>query len=535
MGLLSFEGLTEARRSLQRFCLLHVPSLMSLRSGFSFKLLPSEPDLVEERVRHLTTTATCLASLSDVPPRFRTSEFDDVEELRLNFAVKALLRQPEEWTSDGSAGIYCRCRALPTVIKWSQNFSDVIQGHISTILDQIKKQPTRFGIGEADPRANEDKWYPPNAFHTYWTLEILELVKERFESDYKRLSEPTVLDFALRRRGMVLWSRQQLGHQIGLHSAAPQSSVLDSDQLAWSLAIYLRFDDNLSVNLENLDFFKQALKCLFSTQTDGTWQHYKPLFHYEKAGNAYCYVFETFTALLQRALYEGAEAKMVREVIKPYCENLMDLWRYADSTKIPLDESGKRFGWCSGHRTNVTLPESWASASVFSYAQALRRLVGIWCREEALSGLNAQRSRLPPKKAAETMVSRGNTWGSGKIPVSEQLQTMFINPVRKHTCEDKLEPDSQPIAETQARSAILFGPPGTSKTTLIRLLADIISWHMLKYMLATLLRRVLPRCRRLRTGFLGNFRNLIMLSCSSMKLMSSYVSGKWKGMPSVGF
>jgi len=275
---------------------------------------------------------------------------------------------------------------------------------------------------------------------------------------------------------MLLWARQELGYQIGLHSPSPLSSVLDSDQLAWSLAIFLRFDEDLNVNLEDRDFAKQAFKCLFSTQTDGTWRHYKPLFHYKKAGNAYCYVFETFAALLQCALREGAEAQMVRALLKPYGKNLMDLWRYANSTKIPLSSGSKEIGWCSGHRTNVESPESWATASVFSYAQALRRLVGIWCREEALINLNIPHSRLSSVKATEEMASRGKTWGVNKTSVSEQLYTMFINPAKMHQCTDKLEPDNQPIDKHHARSAILFGPPGTSKTTLIRLLADVIGW-----------------------------------------------------------
>jgi SpoVK/Ycf46/Vps4 family AAA+-type ATPase len=41
---------------------------------------------------------------------------------------------------------------------------------------------------------------------------------------------------------------------------------------------------------------------------------------------------------------------------------------------------------------------------------------------------------------------------------------------------NKLEPDGQVIREDQARSAILFGPPGASKTTLVRALADFIEW-----------------------------------------------------------
>lgn len=197
-----------------------------------------------------------------------------------------------------------------------------------------------------------------------------------------------------------------------------------------------------------------------------------------QAGNAYCYVFETFAVLLQCALQGKAEAEMIRDLLKPYCQNLMDLWRYADSTKMPMSlaPGGKEIGWCSGHRTNVTEPESWATASVFSYAQALRRLIGIWCRDEALTSRKTPRTSRSPEKAAKDIVDRGKTWGENKTPVFEQLWTMFINPVRKHECTDKLEPDSQPIQENQARSAILFGPPGTSKTTLVRSLADVIEW-----------------------------------------------------------
>lgn len=472
--MLTFEELIDARRALQSFCLLHVPSLLALHSGASFKLLPSEASLDDGKVHHLSTTATCLSSLLDAPPRFRSGDFSAIETLYSNFGSSALDRQ--DWVSEGSASVYCRCRALPTVISSLKHFDKRIEDHVSEILGQLEQRPDRFGIGEAGAALPEVEWYPANAFHTFWTLEIFDQIRNKFEVEYTRLSAPRGLDLTSKRVGMLLWGRHQLGIQLGLHSSAPPSSMLDSDQLAWSLAIFLRFDKTLNVNLENRDFIKQAFKCLFSTQTDGTWRHYKPLFHYRKAGNAYCYVFETFAVLVQCALQERPEAEMLRELLKPYSQNLIDLWRYAESTKIPLAQDAKEIGWCSGHRTNVTEPESWATASVFSYAQALRRLIGIWCREEAYSSLSAPRSRLSRVQAAAEMDSRGKTWGMNRAPVSEMLWTMFINPVRMHECNDRLEPDSQPIEKHHARSTILFGPPGTSKTTLVRSLADIIEW-----------------------------------------------------------
>src|ERR1700719_2731363 len=108
--MLSFEELTAARRFLQNFCLLHVPSLLKVRSGISFKLLPSEPTLGTKKARHLTTTATCYTSLFDSPSVIG-EERQQITELQFSFAQKALRRSRKEWTSEGSAGVYCTCRA----------------------------------------------------------------------------------------------------------------------------------------------------------------------------------------------------------------------------------------------------------------------------------------------------------------------------------------------------------------------------------------------------------------------------------------
>src|SRR5205807_1719864 len=131
------------------------------------------------------------------------------------------------------------------------------------------ERPERFGIGEADPELQVDveDWSPPNAFHTYWTLDVLTQLEDKFPDDYRRISAYAGLNLLLKREGMFLWSQQRLGYEISLHSE-PKSSVLDSDQLAWALAIFLRFGKNFHADLAKQDLIKQAFKCLFSTQTD---------------------------------------------------------------------------------------------------------------------------------------------------------------------------------------------------------------------------------------------------------------------------
>jgi hypothetical protein len=162
------------------------------------------------------------------------------EEYARFYARAAIDRRPEDWKSEESATIYCRCRGLPLAIRFAdgKRAATIIETHIATILKQLDTDP-RFAIGEADPsKEDREAWYPPNAFHTYWTLEILRLFENKHRRRYDAFA--TANRLAQKKEGTLLWTRRTLGHQVALHAA--KSSVLDTDQLAWAMltATYMR-------------------------------------------------------------------------------------------------------------------------------------------------------------------------------------------------------------------------------------------------------------------------------------------------------
>jgi hypothetical protein len=458
---------------LQEFCAFHVDSLQYFHTGLNFKVTKEE---IEEKTdpegaRHLSSTATCYSSIEDCPTKLRPEKaVHELMEAARNFATAAMDRK--DWKSDGAADIYCRCRALPFVVSHISKWREEVDEHLQTIFKQWDDEK-RPAIGEADPTdASAGSWYPPNAYHTFWTLEIIDTLghQSQFASQYEALKKSLHLE--TRHNKMHDWAFRKLTYEVSLHSAA--SSVLDSDQLAWSLAIFLRNPDHYRSKVREQDLVRQAFRCLFATQEKiGTWRHYSPLFHYPEAGNAYCYVFETFAWLLKQTLRPNAD--FARALLKEHFPKLVQLWQYATMTQTVIEEN-KRLVWSSGHRTNQPYPESWATASVFAYAQMLRRLVGIWAREEALKSLDCRRTSLTRAKAQEDLSTYSKSWSQSGVNLTELLWSMFVNPIPETKPREWIEPDDQPIDEAVPRSAILFGPPGTGKTSIVRAIASSIGW-----------------------------------------------------------
>lgn len=496
MDEIDFDSLCAERDALRNYVLVHASSL----GAFSEEGKPwfrrqeqADPPKPGRVVRHLTTTASCLESLYDVPlyesddpPAPCPSDWQDVGERRQSFMkdfVETLLSADlTEWKTEDEDLIYTRVRTLPVLLSLAPV---EILGPFDTRLTELLKQvwktlrvrdATAQGIREEPTDGGEG--YPPNAYHTYWAIRMLK--------EYQQRKLSAVPSSILQKEAVArLWSRRTLATQTALISS--ERRTIDAQQLAWALSTDVlcrggRPDQPTTTDHQHAELYEAALAAFFSEQKDGQWRLYEPLFHYKTAGNAYCYAYETLAELLRLAL-ERKRGRVLRDRLRPYWKNLVAAWHYARKTALELERQGT-IGWCSGHHPHRTAPEAWATASVFSYLQKLRCLLGMWAAEEAKMKLAVK----PPDGGAresgmKKLGDRGDTWQrSGSQTVGRQLAMLFLHPLEAvrpvEAGTDSIDPD-EPLVE-QSRSAVLFGPPGGSKTSIVSGLANALEWDFVE-------------------------------------------------------
>lgn len=311
----------------------------------------------------------------------------------------------------------------------------------------------------------------PNSYLTDLTTRVLKAWEQR--PDFQAAAEI--------RPGLAKAVRQQalssMNEQMALLRAErPGSDPLRADvfELGYAVILFAGFAGE-DMTPENRSLVREALAAFFGAQRpDGSWPRSRRLFTYPSYGDAYCHDLEFLSRLL-RAFTASGNRKSLFPYLAGFGAAVARLINQAKS----LPNGG--FGWASGHHRAFTYPESWSTAAGFDVAAQIDRLVTDAITASLEDYLGRPRyGRDPVRDAAPFTDKLLDSHITMSPPYAGTLKGILaehlLNPIVKE--QPQLEQGKEFSKETLL-SVILYGPPGTSKTTYADAIGKYIGWPMI--------------------------------------------------------
>ncbi len=308
--------------------------------GFSSSL-PSDKDVQEGTVRaSLASTAACVRSLL-VCPELKPGQAD------FSGLVDHLVQRHE----NGELSTYGLDHMNPfTIGQLLPVLADMLGASPDPTLDalvtdavsRLKLELANDGVAIPMKSEAEDPEtrFSPHGYLTYWAL----LGIHAWDGHEGEVASPS-----------LRWSETELYRQISLFQTGHDERS-DAYQLGYNLLIQYRFNRlRLGDSLVEL-----GLQTLFGAQLErGVWEKRDPIFRYGDHGEAYCFSFELLSSLLRELRNEWS-------LLVPCEEHLARAMEWA--SRNALRQHGLPL-WRSAHLVEDKVPESWASAEVYSFLE----------------------------------------------------------------------------------------------------------------------------------------------------------------------
>lgn len=349
-------------------------------------------------------------------------------------------------------------------------------GEVESALGESKEPSLNEIIAAVAQKAPESfsiPGYPPKTAMAYWFVDGI--TKAEIEIDTKHWEE------------LAKWAANVFDRQL-TYVVSGNDPVMDPASLAMAACLVSRIRkisaenpvlSGMNQQLPSRVELVHAVQKVFEKQTEsGIWHKSFPLFHFPGSGAAdYCFSFE----FLEAILIEFSEFDILD---KPQVlEGAKRAVRWCEDNRFMFSHAGEPYcGWnAGGEIRNLAsgVPEGWATATVHMFLAELELAIA-----QSLQKLILTRFKVNPAGTAPS--EKKKKWHD-LIDVDVQLQGAEATTLKKiaegeliknkPVAGAKMLRDQQPLSGR--RSVLLFGPPGTSKTSLAEVIAERLGWPLL--------------------------------------------------------